>query len=148
MAPGADELYALALEADQHLLGPQQGLWLERLDREREGLHALLEQMIDAGESTRALTLAGALARFWWMRGHTVTGRQRMAAALALPGGSEESRTLAWLGAGAGPPLGATSSLTRTSGKIPASSHASSALSTASLTQVSSAFLGLSKPKR
>src|SRR5215510_1582973 len=55
---------------------------------------------------------------------------------------------LAWLGTGAGPPLGATSSLTTTSGRIPASSEASSALSTASLTQVRSALRGLSKPRR
>jgi hypothetical protein len=33
-------------------------------------------------------------------------------------------------------------------GRIPASSHASSALSTASLTAVRSAFWGLSKPSR
>ena len=39
-------------------------------------------------------------------------------------------------------------SLTVTSGRIPASSQASSALSTASLTQVNSAFRGLSKPSR
>src|SRR5215217_939900 len=46
-------------------------------------------------------------------------------------------------------PLAATtSSLTVTSGRMPASSLASSALSTASLTQVRSALRGLSKPSR
>jgi len=54
----------------------------------------------------------------------------------------------AWL-AGSDAPFSATiSSLTSTSGRIPASSHASSALSTASFTQVSNAFRGLSKPSR
>ncbi len=44
---------------------------------------------------------------------------------------------------------GVTSSiLTEISGRIPASSHASRALSTASLTVVSSALRGLSKPSR
>src|ERR671912_862762 len=55
---------------------------------------------------------------------------------------------LAWLGGGGALPFVATSSLTITSGKMPASSQASSALSTASLTQVSRAFRGLSKPNK
>src|SRR5437667_9698894 len=57
-------------------------------------------------------------------------------------------KRLAWLGGGGASPLAAISTLTTTSGRIPASSHASSALSTASLTQVSSAFRGLSNPRR
>src|SRR5215813_8703635 len=54
---------------------------------------------------------------------------------------------VAWLGA-TGSPFETTSSLTVTSGRMPASSHASSALSTASFTQVRSALRGLSKPSR
>src|SRR5581483_6105291 len=57
-------------------------------------------------------------------------------------------KRVAWLGAGGVFSSEATSSLTITSGKMPASSHASSALSTASFTQVSSALRGLSKPRR
>src|SRR5215831_1777704 len=57
-------------------------------------------------------------------------------------------KRLAWLAGGGGPPLAATSSLTTMSGRIPASSQASSALSTASLTQVKRALRGLSKPSR
>src|SRR5438874_8403436 len=57
-------------------------------------------------------------------------------------------KRLAWLGGGGASPLVAISTLTTTSGSIPASSHASSALSTASLTQVSNALRGLSNPKR
>src|SRR6267143_3115574 len=58
-------------------------------------------------------------------------------------------KRVAWLaGGGASPLLGATSTLTTTSGRMPASSAASSALSTASLTQVRSALRGLSKPSR
>ena len=59
-----DELFALALEADRHLLGPQQGAWLDRLERERVALEALLEQWLTSEESEPALRLAGALARF------------------------------------------------------------------------------------
>src|SRR6266513_3573453 len=58
-------------------------------------------------------------------------------------------KRVAWLGGGGGAPsAAATSTLTRTSGRMPASSAASSALSTASLTQVRSALRGLSKPSR
>src|SRR6266478_4690942 len=58
-------------------------------------------------------------------------------------------KRVAWLaGGGASPLLGATSRVTATSGRMPASSAASSALSTASLTQVRSALRGLSKPSR
>src|SRR5262250_2198437 len=57
-------------------------------------------------------------------------------------------KRLAWLAGGGGPPLAATSSLTTMSGRIPASSQASSALSTASFTQVNRALRGLSKPRR
>src|SRR5947207_4592408 len=58
-------------------------------------------------------------------------------------------KRVAWLaGGGADPLLGATSTLTTTSGRMPASSAASSALSTASFTQVRSALRGLSKPSR
>src|SRR6266481_5005678 len=58
-------------------------------------------------------------------------------------------KRVAWLaGRGGVPSLVTTSTLTATSGRIPASSQASSALSTASLTQVSSALRGLSNPSR
>src|SRR5258708_6966315 len=58
-------------------------------------------------------------------------------------------KRVAWLaGGGDAPLLGETSTMTTTSGRMPASSAASSALSTASLTQVRSALRGLSKPSR
>ncbi len=57
-------------------------------------------------------------------------------------------KRVAWLAGGGVPPLAATSTLTTTSGRSPASSQASRALSTASLTQVRSALRGLSNPRR
>ncbi len=69
-----------------------------------------------------------------------------------MPGplsGTVTRNRVAWLAGGGGDPLlGTTSTFTVTSGRIPASSAASSALSTASLTQVRRAFRGLSKPRR
>src|SRR5206468_9096205 len=56
---------------------------------------------------------------------------------------------VAWPGGGGGAPsLATTSTFTTTSGRMPASSEASRALSTASFTHVSSAFRGLSNPSR
>jgi tetratricopeptide (TPR) repeat protein len=95
-----EELYALALEADRHLLGPDQREWLDRLDREQESLLALLERLVSSEDSERALRLSGALARFWWMRGHTAVGRQQMERVLALAGRSEDARAAALVGAG------------------------------------------------
>src|SRR5256712_7458201 len=57
-------------------------------------------------------------------------------------------KRLAWVGGGGASPLATTSTLTTTSGRIPASSQAFSAVSTPSFTQVSSAFRGLSNPRR
>src|SRR5262249_24784639 len=55
---------------------------------------------------------------------------------------------VAWLAGGGVSPCATTSRRTTTSGRIPASSQASSALSTASFTHVSKALRGLSKPSR
>jgi tetratricopeptide (TPR) repeat protein len=94
------ELYALAIEAGGQLLGPQQRLWLDRLGENRERLESLLDGFITGGDTERALTLAGALSPFWWMRGHTAAGRERVGRALALPGGSAAARAAALVGAG------------------------------------------------
>src|SRR3954453_8205774 len=100
MSLNSEQLVALAVEADQHLLGPEQGAWLERLDQEQESLHRLLEQLVASRDSEQALTLAGALARFWWMRGDTMAGLERMGRVLLLPGGSDAARAAALVGAG------------------------------------------------
>lgn len=97
---GTDELLALAQEANRHLLGPDQAQWLAYLERERPSLEALLDRHIASGQSEKALSLAGALARFWWMRGHAAGGLALTRRALALPGGSERARASALIGAG------------------------------------------------
>jgi tetratricopeptide (TPR) repeat protein len=100
MGVDSDRLFALALEADRQLLGPDQAAWLDRLDQEREPLQALLDELVRSADSERALRLAGALARFWWMRRHTADGRERMGRVLSLPGGSDAARAIALVGAG------------------------------------------------
>ena len=85
---------ALAEQAEPELRGSQQGVWLERLEREHDNLRAasrwLLEEVGD--EKVRyhrievALRLGKALAAFWQIHGHYSEGRNFLEQAL---GGSE-----------------------------------------------------------
>jgi tetratricopeptide (TPR) repeat protein len=70
---------ALAEEAEPQLTGPAQGLWLEKLEVEHDNLRAALEWR---GEEA-SLRLAGALLRFWYVRGHSSEGRARLGSALS-----------------------------------------------------------------
>jgi non-specific serine/threonine protein kinase len=82
---------ALAQTAEPYLIGPQQGLWLDRLEREHNNLRAALrwaEERGDDSELEIGLLLAAALGRFWTYRGHLVEGRDRLAKLLALASGS------------------------------------------------------------
>jgi Tfp pilus assembly protein PilF len=96
----SEELYVFALDADQQLLGPDQEIWLERLEQKWEPLQALLEQFVAARDIEGALRLSAALARFCWMRGHTPAGRAWLQRVLSLPGGSDEARAKILVGAG------------------------------------------------
>jgi len=71
---------ALAEEAEPKLLGPEQAAWLERLEREHDNLRTALEW---PGDAEAALRIAGALWRFWQVRGYFQEGRERLSAALA-----------------------------------------------------------------
>src|SRR6266581_4677095 len=76
---------ALAEEAERALGGPQQLLWLERLEREYDNLHAALHwlrlQASRAGVGDEAaglaLRLETALSYFWIVRGYRNDGRRR-----------------------------------------------------------------------
>ena len=84
MSPEADELrrrhaehfLALAEEAEPHLPAYRRE-WLDRLDREHDNLRAALDRLEAAGETQLAFRLAGALSRFWLMKGHVAEGRRR-----------------------------------------------------------------------
>jgi len=73
----------LAEESERELVGPQQALWLERLELEHENLRAALDWSLqqdgDKIETQRrmeiALRLVGALRRFWQMHGHLNEGQ-------------------------------------------------------------------------
>lgn len=71
----------LAEEAEAHLTGEKQSVWLERLDAEIDNLRAALDCSRAKGEN--CLRLAGALWRFWFVRGHLHEGRQWLDQVLA-----------------------------------------------------------------
>ena len=92
---------ALAEQVEPHLTGPEQSGWLARLDGEHDNLQAALAGCTD-GEAEARLRLAGALWRFWWVRGYLGMGRANVEAALADEGaaGRTAFRAKALNGAG------------------------------------------------
>ena len=94
----AEHFLALAEEAEPNLRGSP-GDWLERLEREHNNLRAALDRLEAAGESELALRLAGALWRFWYLRGHLLEGWRRLDRALDADERPSAVRTKALVGA-------------------------------------------------
>jgi predicted ATPase/transcriptional regulator with XRE-family HTH domain len=74
----------LAEAAAPALQGPEQVVWLERLEQEHANLRAALQWAINQGEAETAVQLGAALWPFWDVRGHWSEGRQWLERALAL----------------------------------------------------------------
>ncbi|MFN2467275.1 MAG: PrsW family glutamic-type intramembrane protease [Gaiellaceae bacterium] len=74
---------ALAEQAEPALTGPAQSEWLVRLTDETDNIRAALDWSVEAREFETLLRIAGALVRFWSMRGYLTEGRRRLQAALA-----------------------------------------------------------------
>jgi predicted ATPase/class 3 adenylate cyclase len=66
----AEYFLALAETAAPRTTGPDQGLWLRRLDREQENLRAAGDDLADNGRTEDVLRLCIALERFAVSRGH------------------------------------------------------------------------------
>ena len=74
---------------------------LRRLDLDRDNLRAALRFALDADDAELVVGLAGALWRFWWMRGYLDEGAAWLDAALGLADrASEPARARALHGAG------------------------------------------------
>ncbi|HZO28356.1 MAG TPA: tetratricopeptide repeat protein [Chloroflexota bacterium] len=92
---------ALAEQADPALRGPRQDIWLERLEAEHGNIRAALAWALERHEREVALRLAGALWRFWWVRGHLSEGSRWLAGALSeTTGAPAAARARAMNGAG------------------------------------------------
>jgi predicted ATPase/class 3 adenylate cyclase len=91
----------LAIAAEPHLPGPSAVSWLDRLENDHDNLRAALDWLRAQGDGERAVTLAAALWRFWWLRGHVAEGRDQLDVALAIEGASAAAARAAALdGAG------------------------------------------------
>jgi predicted ATPase/class 3 adenylate cyclase len=98
----AGHFLGLAVAAELHLTGADQGQWLDRCDLEHANLRAALRWAVEAGEAERAQEAAGALWRFWQQRGHLAEGRLWLEELLALPSGQGRTPARAKALAGAG----------------------------------------------
>jgi predicted ATPase len=97
-----DWYLAMAEQAEPELQGRAQGEWLDRLEGEHDNLRTALGFDVEQGNAEAGLRLAGALARFWAVRGYLREGREHLARLLALEGAEahREPRAKALNGAG------------------------------------------------
>src|SRR5205807_549214 len=95
-----DHFLFLAEQAEAELEGPEQAMWLDRLETEHDNLRAALDWSLEAGERKEAqpedpskieggLRLAGALSQFWYVRGDYNEGRGYLERALGREGAQE-----------------------------------------------------------
>lgn len=96
----AHHYFKLAEEAEQELTGPDQGEWLDRLEREHDNLRASFSRAPDLGLLNEALSAAGAIWRFWQQRGHFAEARGIYDRLLAVPNAAPAARAKALIGGG------------------------------------------------
>ena len=75
----------MAAAASRELMGSSKASWLNRLEQDKENLHAAHMWFVEAGRAEAALHMAFVLWRYWQMRGHLAEGVDRVEAALAMP---------------------------------------------------------------
>ena len=77
---------AVAEEAEPELAGPQQSVWVERLEAEHDNLREALSWLLESGEGKLGLRFGGALWRFWHARGYISEGVRWLESVLASSG--------------------------------------------------------------
>jgi predicted ATPase/class 3 adenylate cyclase len=80
-----DYFLRLAEQAKPELSGKNQGLWLDRLEREHDNLRAALAWSTAGGEAEVGLRLATAISRFWSVRGYFEEWRKSLTDILSRP---------------------------------------------------------------
>jgi tetratricopeptide (TPR) repeat protein len=83
----------LAEEAEPHLTGGKQAEWLHKLEEEHDNIRAALRwaRGEDGGRGSGVevgLRIAGAMSRFWYVRGYLSEGREQLAQMLQVGQGS------------------------------------------------------------
>jgi predicted ATPase/class 3 adenylate cyclase len=79
----AEYFLALAEEAEPQLKGAEQLEWMDRLEVEHDNLRAALGWCFGRRKAEEGLRIAGALTRFWHVRGHMSEGRRWLEEGLA-----------------------------------------------------------------
>lgn len=92
----------LAEDAEPHQQGPDPAKWFELLERELNNLRAAMEWSQATRRAEDGLRLAGALWRFWYMRGYHSEGWERTEALLLLAGANASASVRAKALTGAG----------------------------------------------
>ena len=85
---------AVAEDVESELAGPQQKLWVERLEGEHDNMREALSSVLDRGKSELALRLGAALWRFWHLRGYLSEGIRWLERVLA---GDEPVASPVWV---------------------------------------------------
>jgi len=98
-----DYFLVLAEESMRQLTGPEQNTWAIRIEAEHDNLLAALDRYTKEGSNALlALQMAGALGRYWYMRGRWSEGRNLLTEILARPDTQQRSefraRALDWTG--------------------------------------------------
>jgi tetratricopeptide (TPR) repeat protein len=78
---------ALAETAEPAFYGPEQRVWLARMERERENLWSALVYCVERGDAAAGLRLAGALRHFWFLSGQYAEGLRWLERMLDLSAG-------------------------------------------------------------
>lgn len=78
--------------AQPHLTGPDQFVWINRMEAEHDNIRAALEwSQAAAGGAEAGLRLASALGPFWKLRSYHTEGRRRLSAVLAREGAEQRT---------------------------------------------------------
>lgn len=101
-AAHAEIFHQLAVDAESQLTGRDAVAWLDRLDVDRDNLRGALAWLREQRDSNRALGMAAALWRFWWLRGYFREGRDQLESVLAAATDSDDPRSRAAALDGAG----------------------------------------------
>ena len=80
----AQYFLALAEEASPHLRGPDQIIWLERLERDHDNFRVALQFLLNQPDRILAVRMVDALGWFWYVRGHITEGRNWFSLVLVL----------------------------------------------------------------